>query len=322
MSQETSAPLLFADLGLSDAVHAGGRHRRLRNALADPGRHHSRCCWKAATCWARPRPAPARPPPSRCRSCPASISTRPSRRRWCWRRRANWRSRSPRRSRRYAAHIPGFHVLPIYGGQSYGPQLQALRRGVHVIVGTPGRVIDHLESGTLDLSRAEDAGAGRSRRNAAHGLHRRRRSRPEEDRRRRARSRCSRRPCRRRSAASRRPTCRTRPKSPSQPRPSTADQHPPALLAGQRHAQARRADPHPGSRTVRRHDHLRAHQAGHRRTGREAAGARLRRGRHQRRHRSRPSASAPSSSSRTARSTSWSPPTSPRAAWTWSASAT
>ncbi|AKU22709.1 DEAD/DEAH box helicase [Massilia sp. NR 4-1] len=53
---------------------------------------------------------------------------------------------------RYAAHIPRFHVLPIYGGQSYGPQLSALRRGVHVVVGTPGRVIDHLDKGSLDLS--------------------------------------------------------------------------------------------------------------------------------------------------------------------------
>ncbi len=53
---------------------------------------------------------------------------------------------------RYAAKIPGFHVLPIYGGQSYYPQLQALKRGVHVVVGTPGRVIDHLERGSLDLS--------------------------------------------------------------------------------------------------------------------------------------------------------------------------
>ncbi|RUL72880.1 DEAD/DEAH box helicase [Dyella choica] len=53
---------------------------------------------------------------------------------------------------RYAAHMPGFQVLPIYGGQSYGPQLHALRRGVHIVVGTPGRVIDHLERGTLDLS--------------------------------------------------------------------------------------------------------------------------------------------------------------------------
>jgi ATP-dependent RNA helicase DeaD len=53
---------------------------------------------------------------------------------------------------RYATHLQGFHVLPIYGGQSYGPQLAALKRGVHVVVGTPGRVIDHLEKGSLDLS--------------------------------------------------------------------------------------------------------------------------------------------------------------------------
>ena len=52
----------------------------------------------------------------------------------------------------YAKHMPNFHVLPIYGGQSYGPQLSALRRGVHVVVGTPGRVIDHLDKGSLDLS--------------------------------------------------------------------------------------------------------------------------------------------------------------------------
>jgi ATP-dependent RNA helicase DeaD len=53
---------------------------------------------------------------------------------------------------KYAAHIKGFHVLPIYGGQSYQPQLNALRRGVHVVVGTPGRVIDHMNRGTLKLS--------------------------------------------------------------------------------------------------------------------------------------------------------------------------
>ena len=53
---------------------------------------------------------------------------------------------------RYANKIPGFVVLPIYGGQGYAPQLTALKRGVHVVVGTPGRVIDHLDRGTLDLS--------------------------------------------------------------------------------------------------------------------------------------------------------------------------
>ena len=53
---------------------------------------------------------------------------------------------------KYASHMPGLHVLPIYGGQSYTPQLNALRRGVHVIVATPGRVMDHLQRATLDLS--------------------------------------------------------------------------------------------------------------------------------------------------------------------------
>ena len=52
---------------------------------------------------------------------------------------------------RYAAGIPGFHVLPVYGGQSYTPQLASLKRGAHVVVGTPGRVMDHLKRGTLDL---------------------------------------------------------------------------------------------------------------------------------------------------------------------------
>jgi ATP-dependent RNA helicase DeaD len=50
---------------------------------------------------------------------------------------------------RYAAGQHAFHVLPIYGGQSYVPQLSALKRGPQVVVGTPGRVIDHLERGTL-----------------------------------------------------------------------------------------------------------------------------------------------------------------------------
>ncbi|ATL72288.1 DEAD/DEAH box helicase [Nocardia terpenica] len=53
---------------------------------------------------------------------------------------------------RYSAHLPGVHVLPVYGGQNYAVQLSGLRRGAQVVVGTPGRVIDHLERGTLDLS--------------------------------------------------------------------------------------------------------------------------------------------------------------------------
>ncbi|GAA1525983.1 ATP-dependent RNA helicase DeaD [Microbacterium ginsengiterrae] len=52
----------------------------------------------------------------------------------------------------YASKMKGVHVLPVYGGQGYGVQLSALRRGVHVVVGTPGRIMDHLAKGTLDLS--------------------------------------------------------------------------------------------------------------------------------------------------------------------------
>jgi ATP-dependent RNA helicase DeaD len=51
----------------------------------------------------------------------------------------------------YAKHLPGFRVLPIYGGQDYRVQLKALKQGVHVVVGTPGRVMDHLRRGTLKL---------------------------------------------------------------------------------------------------------------------------------------------------------------------------
>lgn len=52
----------------------------------------------------------------------------------------------------FADHLGGISVLPIYGGQAYGIQLSGLRRGAQIIVGTPGRVIDHLEKGSLDIS--------------------------------------------------------------------------------------------------------------------------------------------------------------------------
>jgi ATP-dependent RNA helicase DeaD len=52
---------------------------------------------------------------------------------------------------RYASALSDFHVLPIYGGSDYGGQIRQLRRGVHVIVGTPGRVMDHMRKGTLRL---------------------------------------------------------------------------------------------------------------------------------------------------------------------------
>jgi ATP-dependent RNA helicase DeaD len=52
----------------------------------------------------------------------------------------------------YAKNLPGFHVAPIYGGQDYQTQLRALKRGLHVVVGTPGRVMDHLRRGSLSAA--------------------------------------------------------------------------------------------------------------------------------------------------------------------------
>ncbi len=52
----------------------------------------------------------------------------------------------------YAANLKGFHVAPIYGGADYRGQIQQLKRGVQLVVGTPGRVMDHMRKGTLDLS--------------------------------------------------------------------------------------------------------------------------------------------------------------------------
>ena len=52
---------------------------------------------------------------------------------------------------KYAHHLKDFHVLPVYGGQGYDTQLRQLKRGVQVIVGTPGRVMDHMRRGTLKL---------------------------------------------------------------------------------------------------------------------------------------------------------------------------
>lgn len=56
---------------------------------------------------------------------------------------------------RYASCSPGVHVLALYGGTDFRDQIQKLRRGVHVIVGTPGRVMDHMRQGTLDVSKLQ-----------------------------------------------------------------------------------------------------------------------------------------------------------------------
>ncbi len=54
---------------------------------------------------------------------------------------------------KYSKYIPGLRTLSIYGGQGYDTQLRSLRKGVHVIIGTPGRVMDHVRRGTLSLDK-------------------------------------------------------------------------------------------------------------------------------------------------------------------------
>ncbi len=51
----------------------------------------------------------------------------------------------------FARNHQGLHVLPIYGGASFQNQLRGIKRGAHIVVGTPGRIMDHIERGTLKL---------------------------------------------------------------------------------------------------------------------------------------------------------------------------
>ena len=70
---------------------------------------------------------------------------------------------------RYGERL-GARVLPVYGGQAIGPQLRALKRGVDVVVATPGRAVDHAQRGTLEARRRHRRRPRRSRRDARHGV--------------------------------------------------------------------------------------------------------------------------------------------------------
>ena len=221
----------------------------------------------------------------------------------------------------YAKHIDDFTVLPVYGGSAYGPQLAGLRRGAQVVVGTPGRVIDHIAKGSLDLSELQylvlDEADEMLRMGFAEDVEQIFQQTPEG-----------------------RQVALFSATMPSQIRRMSKQylhdpaeiagqvqdhhrrQHPPALPAGHGPAQARRPDPHPRGRRVRRRHRLRPHQDGHRGPRRQAARARLPGCRHQRRHPAAAARAHRRTPSRTAGSTSSSPPTSPPAAWTSSASAT
>ena len=98
------------------------------------------------------KPAPAKQPHLPSRSCRASTPRCVPPKHWYWLPHVSWHSRLLTLSKPSLTTSGSLNVLPIYGGQAYGIQLSGLRRGAHIVVGTPGRVIDHLEKGSLDIS--------------------------------------------------------------------------------------------------------------------------------------------------------------------------
>ena len=151
MSQESPAPLLFADLGLSDAVMkavaaVGYETPSPIQAATIPAMLQGRDVLGQAQTGTGKTGAFALPVLSNIdlsATKPQVLVLAPTR---------ELAIQVAEAFQTYSASMPGFRVLPLYGGQPYGQQLSALRRGVHVVVGTPGRVIDHLDRGTLDLS--------------------------------------------------------------------------------------------------------------------------------------------------------------------------
>ena len=243
---------------------AGALRRRLRVALADPGRDHP----AAAGGPRRGRPGADRhrqdrrvraadPVPDRPEAedaAGAGAGARP----------ASWRSRSPRRSSGTPRTCPASTCCRSTAARATASQLSALRRGVHVVVGTPGRVIDHLEKGTLDLSQLKLPGARRGRRDAPDGLRRGRRDDPRRHPGRQAGravlgDHAAADPADREEVPAPTPS-----RSPSRPRPRPSANIRQRYLVGQRPAEARRAHPHPRGRELRGDDRVRAHQAGHR----------------------------------------------------------
>ena len=148
---------LFAELPLREevqqAIQRAGYEYPDTHSVSD----HSRACSIIVTCLRSLKRDRERQPPSRFPSCreldladrdrrPKTLVLTPTR---------ELAIQVAKSFSTYAACQPDFSVAAIYGGQEYEPQLRQLHRGVHVVVGTPGRVIDHIKRGTLDLSQIE-----------------------------------------------------------------------------------------------------------------------------------------------------------------------
>ena len=163
----------FSDLGLMP---------ELMRAVADAGydppspiqRRRFRWCLRAAICWLAPRPAPARPPPSCCRSCSGSTPHEPTARAArararSSRRRANWPRRS--RKRRDYGKIPAAARPSVYGGVGIDPQINALRGGCRYPRCDTRAGCSTSAAACGRPAGSRGAGARRSRPHARHGLH-------------------------------------------------------------------------------------------------------------------------------------------------------
>ena len=124
---------------------------------------------------------------------------------------------------RYGAHLPQVNVLPIYGGSSYGVQLAGLKRGAQVVVGTPGRVIDHLETRHVSTSPSSTTWCSTRPTRCCRWASPRTSSASSPTRPSTSRWRCSRRRCRLPSARSPPSTCTTRSRSRSRAKTATAE---------------------------------------------------------------------------------------------------
>ncbi len=185
----------------------------------------------------------------------------------------------------YARNLKNFHVLPIYGGQAYGLQLSQLKRNPQVIVGTPGRVMDHIRRGTLSLEGIKtlvlDEADEMLNMGFAEDIDWIFEQAPKE-----------------RQVALFSATMPPAIRRVAQDRLSRSGRganclglrdrrhHRPASLRRDALPQARHPHAHPGAGAVRRHADLRAHQECDHRADRQAQGPRLRRRAAERRHES------------------------------------
>ena len=268
---DTEQPPTFADLGIDKRVLRALERRRLRVARRRSRPRRSRRCSRAGTSSASRRPAPARPPRSRCRSCP-QIDLRAEDAAGAGAR-ADPRAGAPglrgvRALRRPPARAcTCCRSTAARGTASSCPPCAAACTSSSA---RPGRIMDHLEKGTLDLSELRFLVLDEADEMLQDGLRRGRRDDPRRHARRTSRWRCSPRRCPPQIRRISKKYLTDAAEITVKTKTDDGGQHHAALPRGRAPAEARRADPDPRGGELRGDDRLRPHQAGHR--GRSPSG--------------------------------------------------